>query len=212
MEDKDISQEISDLKSEIDDLHTENSTLESQITDLRESAITGIDDDELLWNRLSDVLGQVDIPGYKLRELQQRSWAAFNTTPIAYRRISFVTSLVTGKSLQFLSGYSDIKEVVDQFWKNPINQMSTKIKEYVNLVQIDGEIFFRFFIDTNTGEVTLRTIPSSEIVENDSIITDPDDDEIPLYYKRQYARNVYVDGRYSTQNLTEYIPSIYLMT
>lgn len=48
----------------------------------------------------------------------------------------------------------------------------------------DGELFFLNFINTLTGRITTRLIPTEEIPA-DGIICDPDDRRKPLYYKRQ---------------------------
>ena len=209
-EELDIQTQISNLEQEVQRLQNDNLGLESTVSELRES-VSSIDEDDYIWTKITGASQYWDIPIQKFRELQERSWAAFNLNPIAMRRITFITNLVTGRQLQFLTAFSDIKNVIDSFWKNPLNKMPLKIKEYVNQAQLDGEIFIRFFINTNTGEVVARIIPSNEIVSDDDIICDPDDPEVVLYFKRRYYRRTYNDGTYLSQSETEYIPSVALM-
>ncbi len=206
----DIMKEIETLQENVSALERENESMEGELSTLSE-ALSVVEEEDYLWTRMGPGTQFRDLPIQKLRELQERSWASYNLNPIAFRRINFVTNLVTGKQLQFLSSFSDIKGVIDKFWTDPLNKMPLKIKEYINQAQLDGEVFLRFFINTATGMVIIRVIPSEEIAQDDDIITDPDDPEIELYYKRRYVRKVYDGGTYRSSNLVEYIPSIDLI-
>jgi hypothetical protein len=79
-------------------------------------------------------------------------------------------------------------ELWQEFWTSPRNAPVLNTRKIhqnsINLLS-DGEVFFAFFISTLDGTVTIRTIPSDQMVER---ITDPDDDNVVLYWKRQYTR------------------------
>jgi len=52
-----------------------------------------------------------------------------------------------------------------------------------NMLLVTGNRFFAFFIAELDGESTIRRVKPSEIVE---IVRHPDDDSVPLFYKRQW--------------------------
>lgn len=97
-----------------------------------------------------------------------------------------------------------VKEVWKKFIK--LNKFSRREKEIVTRLFRDGEVFLRFFKDTETGDVRIRFIRSSLIVTpKDKIYsditygikTDPDDiEEVIEYYKCD-----------SQQTLKEVIPA-----
>lgn len=65
---------------------------------------------------------------------------------------------------------------------------------------IDGELFFRFFVNRQTGRVRVRTINPDEISE---IVTNPEDSREPWFYKRSYTK-LALDG--TAKTLVEYYP------
>jgi hypothetical protein len=79
--------------------------------------------------------------------------------------------------------------VFDEFWKADRNQPllnDDKIHEKLsNWLLVEGERFLAYYASDIDGEVTVRRIPVDEI-PSDGIITDPDDDATPLFYKRKF--------------------------
>ena len=81
----------------------------------------------------------------------------------------------------------DAQAVWDEFWTADRNASLLADDELQALSEdtlVDGEKFLVYFISTLDGLVTLREIDTKEITE---IVTDPNDNHIPLFYKRTYS-------------------------
>jgi len=95
------------------------------------------------------------------------------------------------------------EDVFREFWTAKRNRPVLKARNLHRLSEtllLDGEIFFVFFIDKNTGQCTLRTVPTEQIKE---IIEDADDPNVTLFYKRETTE----DNGYGK---TIYYPDVYL--
>lgn len=75
----------------------------------------------------------------------------------------------------------------DAFWDADANDAvlgADNIQALSETLLVDGDVFLAYYVSTLDGSVTVRAIETLEIVE---IITDPDDDKRPLFYKRQWT-------------------------
>jgi hypothetical protein len=73
-----------------------------------------------------------------------------------------------------------------EFWTADRNQpilAPSRLHDISRQLLVTGNRFFVFFLSEQDGEATIRRIRPEEIVE---IVTDPEDDSVPLYYKRQW--------------------------
>ena len=76
-----------------------------------------------------------------------------------------------------------------EFWEADRNSpvlATEKLHDISNMLLVTGNRFFAFFIAELDGETTIRRVKPSEIVE---IVRHPDDDSVPLFYKRQWLEN-----------------------
>ena len=74
-----------------------------------------------------------------------------------------------------------------EFWQADRNQSvlaADELHHLSNTLKVDGETVEVFYTSTFDGETTIRTIDTKEIVE---IITDPEDDNTPLFHKRVWT-------------------------
>ena len=74
-----------------------------------------------------------------------------------------------------------------EFWGATRNQpvlAADKLHNLSNRVLVDGNQFLSYSASTMDGAATVRKIKPSEIVE---IITDPDENSLPWFYKRQWS-------------------------
>ena len=71
----------------------------------------------------------------------------------------------------------------------------------------DGNLFWVFFTDQNTGEVDLRLIDATEIQD---IWTDPEDADVPWLYKRIWTQRAHdtANGSQATKTQTAWYPAI----
>jgi hypothetical protein len=183
-----------ELTNELDDLKNKYAILESVI-----------DEDEQLWKALHEDRSEYDLPRDKQYEQMRRAWAAFCTNPIAYRHVITITNFVTGEDLKFLSPIPDLEDWIHDFWYSAQNQMPFRAKDFSNEFIINGNVFIRFWISTDTGKVVCRGVPPTEIKE---LIHDPDDVDTIIYFKREFKKSIWHENSYRDEQVTEFIPSV----
>ncbi len=111
--------------------------------------------------------------------------------PLIQRGILVSCFYVFGRSFEVSSEDEATKEVLDKFFKDPRNQcelgQNALIAKHA-AKWTDGNIFWCFFSDPETGDTLIRSIDPIEI---DEIITDPDDASQEWYFKRSWNANTF---------------------
>jgi hypothetical protein len=110
----------------------------------------------------------------------------YNFDPLAKQSIRLWTDYTFGSGISWNTEDKTIKGVLDKFWNDPDNRTVLSAKgqrKSSDKALVDGEVFFALFLGPS-GEVTIRWVDPLEVTE---IISDPDDAENVLYYKRQIA-------------------------
>ena len=97
-----------------------------------------------------------------------------------------------------------VNEVLQQFADDERNRAElTSHQAYSDKevsLQQDGNLFFRFFVNAQTGRVRVRTIDPQEI---DAILCNPEDAKEPWFYRRVWSQQQ-LSGKMET--LTAYYP------
>ncbi len=113
-----------------------------------------------------------------------RNYYAFD--PLARQAIRLWTDYTFGSGLSYQSENEAVQTALDNFWKSPANRCVLSMRgqrKSSDKCLTDGEVFFALFLGAE-GAVTIRWIDPLEITE---IITDPDDIETVMYYKRDWT-------------------------
>ncbi len=132
---------------------------------------------------------------------RSRNYYAFD--PLARQAIRLWTDYTFGSGISYQSDDEKTKEVLDAFWNSMDNRRLLSAqgqRKSSDKLLVDGEVFFALFLGVG-GSVTIRWIDPLEIAE---IITDPDDAENVMYYKRTWTntQGVSKDSYYrSTLNI-----------
>jgi len=137
---------------------------------------------------------QLGTPGYGQDITAERSRAIdesrrlWKYNPLAQWMIWLWTNYGFGENIAVQPEDEAATKVWDEFWKADRNQAilaADKIADRLsNWLLVDGDRFLTFYGSTVDGETTIRRINTKEIVE---IVTDPDDANTPLFYKRQWT-------------------------
>lgn len=118
--------------------------------------------------------------------------------PVTDAVIDMWTNFAFGFNVDVIPRDDEAKKAWEAFWKSDANSyvLSQKTLHELSDRQLtDGEIFFVMFVSTVDGECTLRFIKTEE-VPADGIIYHPEDEFIPLYYKRQAVLSGSVETTY----------------
>ena len=106
--------------------------------------------------------------------------------PLAKQSIRLWTDYTFGTGMNWHTEEETTKKALDAFWQSPENQSvlgAQGQRKSSDKLLVDGDVFFAVFLGPS-GEATIRRIDPLEITE---IITDPDDIENVMYYRRVWS-------------------------
>lgn len=87
----------------------------------------------------------------------ESSHAVYHRNPLAKRAVDLTRQFVVGKGHTAACANRDVQKVIDQFRDNPENAIHDYDRTFIQDLQVDGEIFIRFFKDN--GQVVIAPIP-----------------------------------------------------
>lgn len=140
------------------------------------------------WRRLG-AQGERDFSEWGRRKIADLSRIMYLKNPLIRRGVSVRTAYTMGQGVQIVGRYAPVNDVVQRFLDDPSNLQcltshQARLERDTDL-QVEGEVFFVFFPNPSTGLVKTRTIRPSEVTD---VITNPDDDLDPWFYKRRWTR------------------------
>lgn len=126
--------------------------------------------------------------------------------PLARRGVDVSAFYVFGRGLEISSPDEVANETLNDFFNDPRNatQFShTALVKKEKATYTDGNIFWAFFADPQDGRLESRGIDAVEISD---IITDPNDNDVPWFYRRDWAENTFEPktGRRDTKQRTQW--------
>ena len=124
-----------------------------------------------------------------LRTITELTRVMYLKNPLVQRGVDVKRFYVWGQGLSVKAADPRIDEVINAFEQDYTNLSSlTGHQARMNLeveLQVDGNVFFAFFVNRATGRVRVRTMPFEEI---DEIICNPQDSREPWYYVRRWTQ------------------------
>lgn len=131
-------------------------------------------------------LSGAEISSPKRIENIKQSRIYYNFDPLVKQAIRLWTDYTFGLGMSWSvdEGNQQTQKILEDFFYSKANQPifgSRGQRKCSDKLLVDGEIFFAFFLGK---ESTIRTIDPLEITE---IISDPDDIEHPMFYKREWT-------------------------
>lgn len=160
------------------------------------------------WIRLTTEAAQ-EFSREGLRNVVDLARVMYLKNPLIQRGVSVKQLYVWGQGWTVKAKDEDVQKVIDQFLYDPknddvIGSHEARMNLEVDL-QVDGNLFFCFFVNQATGRVRVRTINFDEISD---VICNPDDAKEPWFYKRQWTAQRFdlSSGAISTEQHTAYYP------
>jgi len=121
----------------------------------------------------------------------------YRRTPLGARMVGIWTDFGFGLDVEVGPRGKEAQGVWEEFWGARRNRPvlnARNIHVLSDATLTDGELFLIAYVDKRTGMVTLRRRPTEEWSE---IVRDPDDESVPLFYKREWTN----DETFQTQAL-----------
>lgn len=130
---------------------------------------------------------QIGVEGINKGRILQQIRRLRHQNPLAKHACKLVSRYTFGAGISWRAADEEnVKPLIEEFWDDQDNQL--ELTSHQAMVQrcdelwTDGELFFAMFVDPEGGRIKVRTLPPEEIVD---VITDPDDNRKPMYYRRQ---------------------------
>lgn len=133
----------------------------------------------------------------------------FIKNPMIQRGINVSAQYVFGRGVEITSTDESANQVIKDFLKRNERVLGqVALQDLDRRKYYDGNLFFALHSDPrDTGEVNIRTIDALEIQE---IVSDPDDTDLPQYYRRQWVKKGfdYSSGAVSYTTITAWYPAL----
>jgi hypothetical protein len=137
------------------------------------------------------------------RDVLTNCHAAYHRNPIAKRAVDLTRQFAVGKGHSVTCQNRDVQAVIDEFRQNEENNVYGYDRTFLQDLQVDGEIFIRFF-DSADGQTVIVPIPPWYIVE---IRTAPGFFRRVEAYHLQYPDTNVHDSAAEPQYVDEWIPA-----
>ena len=88
---------------------------------------------------------------------------AWRSNALARRIIELTTEFVVGDGFGFSAQNPRVKNAIERFWNDPLNDLDQQIPEWADEAWRTGDLFLLFSVDAG-GAPYVRAIPSEQIV------------------------------------------------
>lgn len=129
--------------------------------------------------------------------------------PLLRRAIDVCAAYVFGRGVEVTSSDEDANDVLKEFFERNSKTLGPNaMLAHERAKYTDGNIFLAFFADaTDTGLVSCRTMDATEIQE---VITDPEDNQREILYKRIWTSKTFdiATGQTALKTATAWYPAL----
>jgi hypothetical protein len=143
-----------------------------------------------------------------LRMISQMARIMFLKNPLISRGVKITSYYVFGQGVTINSPDPEVNTVIQDFIRDSKNRAELTRQEAMTAkeaeLEVQGNLFFVFFTNIDTGRVIIRSISLEQILE---IVTNPEDRKDPWYYLRQWTEvGINEQGTETTTPREEYYP------
>lgn len=152
--------------------------------------------------------GWLEFSRWGIQQIILLSRLYYIKNPIVRRLVNVCAIYVFGRGVEISSPDKDANEEIKRFMdRNRKTLGQAALTDLERRKDYDGNLFFCFFTDDNSGESDVRTIDATEIQE---IVTDPNDCETERYFKRQWFERTFDEktGAFSQVGKVAWYPAI----
>jgi hypothetical protein len=142
---------------------------------VREAATTDANDELNGFRRIGSPTSQIPyfrdlFPALHDRMLRIAPWQ-WQRNPLAKWIIETTVDFVLGEGARVESGVDEVRDVVDQFWGDPVHNLDQHLEPFVRDLGLYGELCLPVSVNALDGHARLGVLDPFDI---DQVITDPD--------------------------------------
>lgn len=193
-ENTDLREQVGQLDASLELMQEGMVELELALEDLNYTRLTGNEENEFSRSGLDKIV--------------ELSRMMFIKNPLIKRQVQVKSLYVWAQGINVRAKNPDINQVLQAFWDDEKNRTEltshqARMLKEVDL-QVDGNLFFVFFVRPSDGRVRVRTMPMNEVRE---VVCDPNDSKSPWFYLRRWREtklNPLTGRKNSTQRQAYY--------
>lgn len=139
----------------------------------REAYGVTVDDDDDQWRRLTGDSSRDLSPmtHHRMREIALYLW---ETNLLGNRIIELPVAYLLAEGVRLACADAAAQDLLDRFWRDPINQMDLKLPKKLRELAIYGEQCYPVFVNEHSGAVRLGYLDPGLI---ETVVVDPDNPE-----------------------------------
>lgn len=152
--------------------------------------------------------GWLEFSRWGIQQIILLSRLYYIKNPIVRRLVNVCAIYVFGRGVEISSPDPDANDAIKAFLeRNQKTLGQVALTDLERRKDYDGNLFFAFFTDRDTGDTDVRTIDATEMQE---IVTDSDDADTELLFKRQWFERTFVtaSGLFQTVGKSAWYPSL----
>lgn len=152
--------------------------------------------------------GWLEFSRWGIQQIILLSRLYYIKNPIVRRLVNVCAIYVFGRGVEISSPDQDANDEIKRFLeRNQKTLGQVALTDLERRKDYDGNLFFAFFTDQDKGDTDIRTIDATEMQE---IVTDPDDADTELLFKRQWIERKFdaKTGSFATVGRTAWYPSL----
>lgn len=128
------------------------------------------DDNEEGWTRLTGEKNTKNLDPLTQERMLKIAYYLWETNPMAKWLIRTISDFILAEGLPYEADDKKVKEALDDFWNDPINQMDLWMKQLVDELYLYGELCLPGFTAEQTGRLRLGYVDPANIKKR---VTDP---------------------------------------
>lgn len=152
--------------------------------------------------------GWLEFSRWGIQQIILLSRLYYIKNPIVRRLVDVCAIYVFGQGVEISSPDPDANDAIKAFMeRNQKTLGQCALTDLERRKDYDGNLFFAFFTNNDTGDTNVRTIDATEMQE---IVTEPEDADTELFFKRQYFEKTFVTqtGMFQTAGKVAWYPSL----
>ncbi len=142
-----------------------------------EAAGATIDADDVYYRPLAGQHPQRDLSPIAQARMQELVWYLWDSNGLANRLIELPLAYLLAEGVRLACDDKEAQGWLDTFWKDGVNRMDRKLKEYVRCLKLFGELCLPVFVNEVSGRVRLGYIDPVTI---DGIVKDPENPALEI--------------------------------
>lgn len=133
-------------------------------------------DDEAGWRKLTGDATRTLSGVTQERQIEIAYWL-WKNNPLANWIIEIMTAFIVGDGITVEAENEEVKTLLTEFWKHPINNFPLMLEKYVKELGIYGSQCWPKFVSQHSGKVALGYIDPAQIK---AVVTDPQNVKIVI--------------------------------